>query len=97
MKISGVIWLQRIVDKLASKSDIIPADMTIEEASRFWDTHSVADYPSQVVQLEYTPKERLTFVAIVQDLLAKVEQRARENGVSVETLVNLWIQEKIAL
>ena len=26
-------------------------DMTIEEASEFWDTHSVADYPSHVVQL----------------------------------------------
>ena len=30
------------------KVDPIPDESTIEEASEFWDTHSVADYPSQM-------------------------------------------------
>lgn len=70
-------------------------DMTIEEASEFWDTHSVADYPSHVVQLEYSPKEHTFFVAIANDLLVHLAEKAKERGVSVETLVNLWIQEKV--
>ncbi|MDI6793922.1 MAG: hypothetical protein QME81_13835 [bacterium] len=40
--------------------NVIPENMTIEEASEFWDTHSVADYPSHIVGLEYAPEERIT-------------------------------------
>ena len=82
---------------MVSEIEPIPEEMTIEEASEFWDTHSVADYPSHVVQLEYAPEERVTFVAIANNLLTQVKRKAKENGVSVETLVNLWIQEKIAI
>lgn len=81
---------------MASKMNVIPENMTIEEASEFWDTHSVADYPSHIVQLEYAPEERITFVAIANDLLTRVGKHAKKRGVSVETLVNLWIQEKVA-
>jgi hypothetical protein len=80
---------------MANKIAPIPENMTIAEASEFWDTHSVADYPSHVIQCEYTPEERVTFVAIANDLLRQLDQRAKENGISIETLVNLWIQEKL--
>ena len=87
----------RSVSNIANKKiDPIPDDMTIEEASEFWDTHSVADYPSRLVQLEYAPEKRLTFVAIDEDVLTRVEEQARKRGVSAETLVNLWIKEKVA-
>ncbi|MCI0396570.1 MAG: BrnA antitoxin family protein [Chloroflexi bacterium] len=55
----------------------------------------MADYPTQVVEIEYSPGERVTLVAVASDLLTKVEEKARERGISVETLVNLWIQEKV--
>ncbi|MBA7642324.1 hypothetical protein ES703_50014 [subsurface metagenome] len=80
---------------MANKIYPIPNDMTIDEASEFWGTHSVADYTSHVVQLEYEPEERITFVAIANDLLSQLEKRAKERGVSIETLVNLWIQDKL--
>lgn len=76
--------------------EALPENMTIEEASEFWDSHSVADYPSHLVQFEYSPEERMTFVAIANSLLQQLEKCARENGISIETLVNLWIQEKLA-
>jgi hypothetical protein len=81
---------------MASKVNKIPENMSIEEATEFWDTHSVADYPSHVVELEYRPEERITFVAIANDLLSQLEKQAKERGISIETLVNLWIQEKLA-
>ena len=80
---------------MASKRESIPKNMTIEEAAEFWDTHSVADYPSHVVQFEYRPEERITFVAIANDLLRQLEKQAKKQGASIETLVNLWIQEKL--
>ncbi len=80
---------------MANKIEPVSNNMTIEEASEFWDTHSVADYPSHVVELEYKPEERITFVAIANELLSKLEKKAKENGVSIETLINMWIQEKL--
>ena len=76
---------------MASKS----RHMSIEQASEYWDHHSVADHPSRVVEIEYAPDQRSTLVAIENDLLARISKSAKEQGVSVETLVNLWLQEKI--
>ena len=73
----------------------IPNNMSIEQASDFWDTHSVADYPSHIVEMEYQPEERITFVAIANELLRQIDIKAKENGVSIETLVNMWLQEKL--
>ena len=73
-----------------------PDERTINRASDFWDDHRVADYPSEIVQFEVDSGERRTFVAIEKDLLEELENRARQSGVSIETLVNLWIQEKLA-
>lgn len=81
---------------MADKIDPIPDNMSIEEASEFWDAHSVADYPSHVMQLEYSPEERITFVAIANELIGELEKQAKKQGASIETLVNLWIQEKLA-
>lgn len=81
---------------MANKEDPIPDNMAIEEASEFWDTHSVADYPSRVVTMEYLPEENINFVAIANDLLPHLEKCAKERGVSIETLINMWIQEKLA-
>ncbi len=80
---------------MENKVGPIPNNMTIEEASEFWDTHSVANYPSHVVQFDYKPEERITFVAVANELLSQLDKRAKQTGVSIETLVNLWIQEKL--
>lgn len=77
------------------KVDPIPDEMGIEEASEFWDTHSVADYPSHSVDLEFVEGQTM-LVPIDNSLLTQLEDRAKTRGISVETLVNLWIQEKLA-
>lgn len=79
---------------MVNKTDSIPENMTIDEASEFWDIHSVTDYPSHIVKLKYSPKEKITFVAIADDLLTRVKGHAKRRGISIETLINLWIQEK---
>ena len=78
------------------KIDPIPPDMTIREASAFWDTHGVANYPSCVVEFEYEPDDSITIVAIAPDIARLLEQWAKKSSVSAETLVNLWVQEKLS-
>jgi CopG antitoxin of type II toxin-antitoxin system len=68
---------------------------SIEQASEYWDHHSLAEHPSHIVEIEYAPEARSTLVAIENDLLARISKSAKEQGVSVETLVNLWLQEKL--
>lgn len=81
---------------MASNKHRIPENMTIEEAAEFWDTHSVADYESQLVEIEFSPGESITLVAIAGDFFPALEKHARLKGISIETLVNLWIQEKLS-
>ena len=80
---------------MGNRIDPVPDDMTTEEASEFWETHSVADYPSRVVQFEFSQEGRMTFVAVANGLMGQLEKRAKKAGVSIETLVNLWIQERL--
>jgi len=64
---------------MASKRKPIPDNMTIDQASDFWDNHSVTDYPSHVIQLEYIPGGHTTFIAIENDLfLWKNKQKNME-------------------
>ncbi len=80
---------------MEGKVEPVPDDMSIAEAGEFWDTHSVADYPSRGVELDYRPEGRSTYVAVETNLLERLYRRAKEAGISVETLINLWLQEKL--
>ncbi len=36
------------------------------------------------------------YCAVAKDVLTQVREQARQQGVSTETLINLWLQEKVA-
>ena len=80
-----------------ARKDQIPDNMSIREASDFWDEHSVADYDSHIVEFEYVADSPVTVVTIAANLAEIVKKRAQSSGVSVETLINLWVQEKVSL
>ena len=69
-----------------------------EEAGEFWDTHSGADYEDYMkeVRFDVDLKGRTHDVRIADDLMRQVRKIANQKGVATETLVNLWLQEKIA-
>ena len=70
---------------------------TIEEIAEFWDTHSLADYWDQTHEVEIEVRaERRRRVTLDPDLYSRVEAAARVRGVMPETLVNLWIAERVA-
>ena len=59
----------------------------------FWDTHDFTDFDTDAPDVEFTIA---CAVPVEADLLVQVEQQARLRGVKVETLVNLWLQQKLA-
>lgn len=67
---------------------------TLEKMGQFWDTHDLTDFDNvddPDVEFKIT-----CAVPIELDLLSSVEKQARLRGVKVETLVNLWLQQKLA-
>jgi hypothetical protein len=74
-------------------SSISQAD-TDEKIGEFWDTHDFTDFDNPDmpdVQFEIT-----CAVPIEVELFTAIERQAQKRGVQVETLVNLWLQQKLA-
>ena len=67
------------------------------EAAEFWDTHSLADYEDlqKDVEFEVDLKSEKNYFAVEKDLSEKIDRLAKSRGVSPETLVNLWLKEKV--
>ena len=73
-------------------SSISKAD-TLKKMGEFWDNHDFTDFDTDAPDVEF---EISCAIPIELDLLSSVEQQARMRGVKVETLVNLWLQQKLA-
>ncbi len=87
-----------IVPKKPAPNDVLPDDFqTVEELSDFWDTHSSADYEDDMepVEAQIDLSSSKVYCPVAKDLVRQVRQQARQQGVSTETLINLWLQEKL--
>lgn len=73
-------------------SSISKAD-TLEKMGEFWATHDFTDLDTDAPDVEF---QIACAIPIEVGLFTQVEQQARRRGVGVETLVNLWLQEKLA-
>jgi hypothetical protein len=85
-------------DREQLSRDKLPEDFaTIEELWSFWDTHSSADYEDvmEAVDVEIDLSSSKVYCPVAKDLLREVRSRARQQGVSTETLINLWLQERL--
>jgi len=82
----------------AKVKDPLPEEFeTIEAAAEFWDTHSLAEYweETESVEFEVDLTRRVYWVALEHELAEKVAERANAEGVSSETLVNVWVAERL--
>ena len=79
------------------KTDPIPENFSsIEEAAEFWDTHSITDYQDEMSEIEIDVRaSRQKWVPLATSFTNQVAKRAKREGVSIETLVNLWVSEKL--
>jgi dihydroneopterin aldolase len=80
------------------KRDTIPEHFAdIEEATEFWDTHDLADYADITEEVTATVdlQRRRYLVALAPDIATQLGAEARRQGVSAETLINLWLSERL--
>ena len=70
---------------------------SLEELAEFWDTHDTTDYPLNRVEFEVSTTARHHYVAVDPDILSGVRQVAHARGLSTESLINLWLQERLSI
>jgi hypothetical protein len=79
------------------KVSTISQASTLEEIAEFWDTHSLADYDAETYEVEMTfdPSARRTYVGIEPELLSELRSIARERRITTQTLINLWLRQRV--
>ena len=86
------------MDAVNDTLEQIPEDFgSIEAAADFWDTHSLADYWDQTVEIEVDVRleRRIALLPLEQGLAKRLSDAAHKQGLSVETLANLWLSERL--
>ena len=76
----------------ANKSSVSKANSP-EKMGDFWDKHDFAEFDDPKapdVDFHVT-----VAIPIEPDLLSDIEELANQRGIKVETLVNLWLKEKV--
>jgi hypothetical protein len=68
-----------------------------KEIGEFWDSHDLADYwdETQEAEFEVEIESEATYYALSKTLSEQIQSLARKQGISADTLVNLWVQEKL--
>lgn len=94
----GVLTEEVMEKSKEKKSDSLPEEFSsLEEAGEFWDTHSGTDFEKYMREAHFDVelKHRAHEVRITNQLWREMRKIAQQQGVATETLINLWLQEKI--
>lgn len=85
------------------KRKTVPKFSSFEEAGEWLDSHSIAGLKTTPAHFELSPqftiriaegREEETSIPIDHTLSKQISQIARQQGISVEALVNRWLVEK---
>ncbi len=76
----------------ANKSSISKAN-SLEKMGEFWDKHDFTEFDDpNAPDVEF---HATVAIPVEPDLLSDIEELAHKRGINVETLVNLWLKEKL--
>lgn len=75
----------------------ISQSRSLAEMAEFWDTHDATDFDDETheVDMTFDLDVRRHYVAIDPDLLNDLRQVATARGLSTESLIHLWLQERL--
>jgi len=67
------------------------------EIGEFWDEHDLSDFwgKTRKVRFDVVVEPEATYYPIEKDMSEKIQSVARKQGVRSDTLVNLWLEQKI--
>jgi predicted DNA binding CopG/RHH family protein len=78
------------------KSKKIPKIDSIQELSRFWDTHDLTDFEDdlQEVTEPIFRREALIRIRLPQNKLEGIKEIAKSRGIEYTELIQQWVTEK---
>ncbi len=69
---------------------------SLDDIAEYWDSHSLADHWDETEEVDIEVRaERRRRVTLAAEVYSQVESQARRQGVLPETLVNLWLAERL--
>ena len=69
---------------------------TVAEIGEYWDTHSLADHWDETREVDLEVRaERRRRVTLAPEVYSQIETQAQRQGILPETLVNLWLLERL--
>ena len=71
---------------------------SFEELASFWEEHDLTDYHDQMEEVDYqvAPTPARQFLVTLSDELTRALRKAAQHeGVSMQTLINLWVQDRL--
>jgi len=73
-----------------------PRDMSIDEASDYWDEHDLTEFKDieEVRDLRFALKKK-KYVGVDVGLYIKIKERAKKLNTTEDTLVDEWLREKV--
>ena len=68
-----------------------------KELGEFWDTHDLSEFwgETKEASFEVAVSSEITYYALDKKLSERLRLEARRRGVAPDTLVNLWVSEKL--
>ena len=68
-----------------------------KKIAEFWDTRDLSDFwgKTRATDFQVDIQSEVTYYSLDKTLSKKVQSVARNRGISTDTLINLWIQEKL--
>jgi predicted DNA binding CopG/RHH family protein len=80
-----------------NKSKKIPEFKSLEEFQGFWDKHDLTEFWDKFkeVSIKVDLKRSKNLVTIDPEILKRIRKTAAQKGLKTESLINIWLQEKI--
>lgn len=80
------------------KSTVSKASSYVE-LGEYWDKHDLADIweSTEKMDFEFISEPQVTYFAVDKNLTEKLRRIAVSQGISADTMLNMWIQEKMLL
>jgi hypothetical protein len=75
----------------------ISKSSTYRRLGEFWDTHDLSKFwdKTKAASFDVVMESETTYYAMDMKLSEEVEKIARKRGIAADTLINLWVQEKL--
>lgn len=95
-----MIWTAKSEDAMninrETQTSSISKAASLEEIGDYWDTHSLDEHWNETSEVEFDVRAKRRHRIIVEpEIYEQLEAEARIRGVVPETLVNLWLAEKL--